>query len=181
MLGQNQALAGVLKEEGTGTVSAFGVAGGEAALAEERGLLIACHAADRQTIRQETEPGAAAEIAGTRADLGQHSARHAKETAQVIVPGATAEVEKERARAVGVVGGVYFAAGELPQQPAVDGAGREFASVSLTAPTAVLLEKPAQLRSREVRIKHQSSALENPRFLLLIRAAKFVGAAALPS
>ena len=56
-------VAGVEQEERAGAVGALPLARPEAALAEERGLLVAGDAADRDAVGQEVEPLRHAEVA----------------------------------------------------------------------------------------------------------------------
>ena len=58
----------------------------------------------------------------------QHGLRHAEQRQQLIVPTAVMNVEQQRARSVGRIGGVDFAAGEPPQQIRVDRPEGEFAA-----------------------------------------------------
>lgn len=101
---------------------------------------------------------------------------------QVGIPLAGVDVPQQGARGVGYVGHVQAAARELPHQPAVDGAEGELAARGAFAGTVHVVEDPAQLGAREIRIDHQPGALAH----LVLQAlgaqplADRLGAAVLP-
>ena len=150
--------AGVHEEEGAGAVGVLPLPGVPASLAEERGLLVAGDAADRDLPGESEELAARrAEIAGGGADLGEERARDAEELAQLAAPRARADVEEHRARRVAVVGGVHAAAGEAPDEPAVHGAEGELAARGALGERR-LREEPLELRRREVGIDDEPRA-----------------------
>ena len=69
------------------------------------------------------------------------AARQAGE--QLVVPVAGVDVEEQRARRVAGIGDVGCAAGEFPDEPAVDGAEREFARLRPRARAGDVVEHPA--------------------------------------
>ena len=128
------ARAGVHQHERAGAVGALGVAGGEAGLAEQRRLLIAGDARDRDAVGQ---PGHAARLAVAlrrAAHLGQHRARHAEQRRTARrAPVERVQIEQQRARRVRHVGDVRRAAGQPPDEEAVDGAEAELAALGARA------------------------------------------------
>ena len=68
-----------------------------------------------------------------RSHLRQHARRDAEQPQQFVVPLQRVDVEQHRARRVADVGDVARAAGQLPDQPRVDGAERELAGVGARA------------------------------------------------
>src|SRR5262249_1729124 len=142
--------------------------------------LIARDARQRQTVGQESEAGGAAEIRRAWPHFRQESGRHAEEPAQLIVPAPRPQIQQQRARGVRATGGVDAAAGAVPQQPAVEGAAGELPRLGLAAPARVLVQQPADLRRREVWIKYQAGALEQPAFIVVALLAEIGGAAVLP-
>ena len=99
---------------------------------------------------------AVAEIGGGVLHLGQHRARHAQHLQQLVVPCAGVDVEQQRARGVGGVGGVHLAAGEPPQQIAIDGAEDQFAALGARARAGHVVEDPGDLGAGEIGIEDQA-------------------------
>ena len=123
-----------------------------------------------------------AEVPGAVAHLRQQRRRHAEQLAQVRVPASAADVEQQRARGIGRVGGVQLAAGQPPQQEAVDGAERELALLGRGARAVDVVEQPGDFRRREIRIEQQTGARRNQRLMALLaqRGAGVGGAPVLP-
>ena len=99
-----------------------------AVLAEQRRLLIARDARDRNAVGQAGHALRLGEPARRGADLGQHRRRHAEQRAQLGIEAPRPDVEQQRARRVGDVGRVRLAARQPPDQEAVDGAERDLAA-----------------------------------------------------
>ena len=108
-------------------------------------------------------PAVDAEVGGAGPHLRQQAARHVEEAAQFVVPLAGVQVQEQRARGVGGVGGVDPAAGQPIDKEAVDGAGGQLPRLGPAAQGGVLVEQPAQLGRGEVRIEDQAGALGEPR------------------
>ena len=86
---------------------------------------------------------------------------HAEERAELGRPGPGLGVEEQGTAGVGGIGGVGAAvrpAGEVPQDPGVDGAEGE-AGVGRVEPEAALGEEPGGLGGAEVRIEHEPGAV----------------------
>ena len=104
--------------------------------------------------------------------------RHAEQVAQLGVPGPRPDVAEHRAARVGHVGGEDGAAGEVPDDPGVDGAERE---VVVDRDVAVL-EHPGELGAGEVRVEDEAGPFANEREVAvgLEFVAAVGGAAVLP-
>ena len=156
--------AGVHQHEAAGAVGVLGHAGREAGLAEQRRLLVARDAAERDLPPAEAREGLAmGEHRGH--DPRQHRTRDPEQLEHVLVPLARADVEQQRAARVGRVGEVQRAARELPGEPAVDGAEGELAALRPRAQPGVAVEQPRELGAGEVRVEQQAGA---PRHLGLV-------------
>ena len=94
-----------------------------------------------------------------RMDGGQHAVRHLQRVQQQGVPGMVPDVEQHGARGVGHVRGMHGAPCQLPQQPAVHGAERQFAALGHLARAGHLIQQPAQLGGGKVRVHHQAGGL----------------------
>ena len=97
-----------------------------------------------------------AEMRGGILHLGEHRARHPQDFQQLVVPLAGVDVEQQGARGVGGVGGVHLAAGEAPQQIAIDGAEQEFAAAGAFARAGDVVEDPRDLGAGEIGIDDQA-------------------------
>jgi mannonate dehydratase len=86
--------------------------------------------------------------------LGQDLGGNLQHAQQLVVPTSAMDVEEQRARCIGVVGRVRPAPGQLPDQPAIDGAKRQIGGA--VAQAAHVVEQPAQLGAGEIGIDHQS-------------------------
>ena len=118
----------------------------------------------------------------TSPHLRQHRARHAQELQQLVVPVAGADVEQQRARRVGGVGGVHLAAGQPPQQKAVDRAEQRARRARPRARAGDVVEHPGDLGGGEIRIEQQAGLGRDRRLVALglqLRA-DVGGAAVLP-
>ncbi len=71
------------------------------------------------------------------------------------------DVEQHGARGVAVVGGVHRAAGEVPDQPAVDGTEGQLAALGLLAHTGHVVQDPGQLGGGEVGVDAQAGFLQH--------------------
>ncbi len=174
-------LAGVEQGETAGAIGGFHVAAGEAGLADHRRLLVARHAADRHRTAEQALFGLAEERAIVL-DLGQHGFGHAEHPAQIGIPLALVDVVEQGARRVGGVGGVDLAAGQPPQQEAVDRAESELAFVGAGAGAGDIVEDPAQLGAGEIGVEDQPG-LGADLVLIALRlqlGAEFRGPAILP-
>ena len=141
--------AGVHEHEAAGAVGVLHHAGAGAGLPEQRGLLVARDAGDRNrrrrtasfrhTLRSTSAPPAAPSAARRRG----RSSSSSQSPVWMI--------EEHRARGVARVGHVDAAAGEIPHEPRVDGAERQFAGLRLGLRAGHMVEHPLQLGGRRNR------------------------------
>ena len=87
-------LARVHEQEAARAVGILGLAGGEAALAEQRGLLVARRTRDGNFHALDV---AGAEVAAARADVRQHAARDAQGLQERFVPVEAVDVKEHGA------------------------------------------------------------------------------------
>ncbi|KAG1249744.1 hypothetical protein G6F65_019013 [Rhizopus arrhizus] len=130
--------AHVHQHEAAGAVGVFRHARLEAGL-PERGRLL-CIAHDRAAGR----------------NLRQHGARDLQERQDFVVPVLRVQVEQHRARRIAGVRAVYGAARQLPDQPGVHRAERQFAAFGHLARARHVVQQPGQLGTRKVRVQHQA-------------------------
>ncbi|MNF54695.1 hypothetical protein D3C84_361310 [compost metagenome] len=69
------------------------------------------------------------------------------------------DVEEHGARGVGVVGDVGLAAGEFPDQPAVDGAEQQLATTGAFPAAVDIVQDPLELGAGEIRVGDQPRGL----------------------
>ena len=127
----------------------------KAALPEQGGLLVACHAADWDACR-DVGIGGHAEVSCRGPDLGHHAGGDAEQLEQLAIPAALVDVVEHGAARVGDVGRVHLAAGQVPDKPAVDGAKQQFAALRALAGALDVVEQPLDLARREVRVGMQA-------------------------
>ena len=90
-------------------------------LADRGGLLVTCHTADRDLCIK--QPGiAVAEFCGAVHHLWQAGPRHIEQGEQIIIPVIFMDVIEAGAAGVGGVGDMHPAAGQTPDEEAVNGA-----------------------------------------------------------
>ena len=143
-------LARVHQHEAARAVRALDLAGLEAGLAEQRGLLVAEDPGDRHA-REIARPVAV--DLGRAADLGEHRGRDPHHLEQLRIPLERGEVHEHRARGVRDVGDVdaaaAAAAGQLPRQPRIDRPEQQLATFR-GGSMAALVEDPGELQGRRV-------------------------------
>jgi hypothetical protein len=147
--------AGVEQREAAGAVGRFHHARREARLPDGRGLLVAGHAADRNPAPEQSGVGRA-EIAAQSRTSGSIAAAREGAGRSSSSQLAGVDVVEQRARGVGGVGGMHLAAGQPPEQEAVDGAEGEFAPFGAGAGALHLVEQPGDLGAGEIGIEQQA-------------------------
>ena len=152
--------AGVQKREAAGTVGRLHHAGLDAGLADGGRLLVARHAKDRHRRAQDVGRGDAV-IARAIHHLGQHRLRHAQQHLELGIPGALADVEQQAAACVGGVARMDLAAGQAPQQEALDRAEGQRALVGGGAGARDVLQDPGDLGAAEIGIEQQAGLLRD--------------------
>mmetsp|Transcript_13807 Transcript_13807/g.40972 ORF Transcript_13807/g.40972 Transcript_13807/m.40972 type:complete len:430 (+) Transcript_13807:282-1571(+) len=151
-------LAGVHQQESARPVRDLSLPHVKAALADHRTLLVADDTAQRRAVKRAAVCHTADDL-GRRDDLRQRAARRAQaqRVERGVAPLATAEVHHHRARRVGDVGHMargaahtLGATGEVPQEPAVDGAEERRAVLHARLHRGHVVHQPAQLHAAEV-------------------------------
>ena len=150
--------AGVEEHEVAGAVGVLRGADLEAGLPEGRRLLVTEDARDRH-VDEDARLARAVDLR-RRADLRQHRERHAHLGGDLLVPGEGAQVHEEGPRGVGDVGDVdavvVGTAGEVPEQPAVDGAAEQLPGLGTRSRAVDVVEDPAHLGAGEVGRERQA-------------------------
>ena len=75
---------------------------------------------------------------------------------QFVVPIERVDVEDQRAAGVAVVGDVPPAAGQPPDEPAIDGAEQDLAGFGPPSQAAGRVEQVLDLRAGEIGVEHQA-------------------------
>jgi hypothetical protein len=146
---------GVEEREAAGAVGGLHHALHEAALTDGRRLLIAGNAADADRAAEQAGLGQP-EIGGAVANLGQHSGRHPEQFPHLPVPRAAGDIEQQRPRSVGGIGGVNPAAGKPPQQKRVDRPERQPAGCGGVARAENVVQQPGDFGRGKIRVEDQS-------------------------
>src|ERR1700761_709544 len=157
VLGTNRLVAGVHQHEATRAIGVLGQARLETRLPEQRCLLIAGDAGNGYLTTEEMLRLDVAIDFARRFHLGQHRPRHVEYLEQLVVPLALVDVVHQGARGVGVVGDMHLAAGEVPDQPGVDGAEQQLALLRTLACALDLVEYPLHLGTGEISVDQQTS------------------------
>src|SRR5699024_6795081 len=144
--------------EAARAVGVLHVAGLEAALAEERALLVARRARDGYLPAEEPRLRLAVDAA-RGLHLRQHLLRYAEELQQLGVPAQPPDVEEHRAPGVGTVRHVRAAAREVPDEPAVYRHVEQTALLRAPARAGDLFQYPEQLGVREIGVRHKGGPL----------------------
>ena len=126
-------------------------------MAEQRRLLVTRHAHDGRHVGHDVARDAAV-VARAPANRGHHGTWNVKERQQVVVPIERMDIKECRAAGIGVVGGKDLAAGEVVDEPGVDGAKHEVARRRALACAVDVVENPLHLGGREIRVKRESRA-----------------------
>ena len=131
----------------------------EAHLAEEGGLLVSGDAADGDAAEERADAvGGAGALAAGGDDGGHEGAGDIEEGQELVVPSQFVDVEEQGAGGVGDVGEVLGAGGELPDEPGVDGAEGELATVGAGAGVGNVFEEPGDLAGGEVGVEDEAGA-----------------------
>ncbi len=155
-------VAGVQQQEAARAVGDLDHAAARAGLPEERRLLVAGHAGDGHGGAEQRRVRLADDAAAVH-DVGQQRARDAEERQELVVPGAGADVVEQRPRRVARVGHVAAAAAEPPGHPAVHGAERQLAGLRALAHAGDVVQQPADLGAREVRVEEEAGLAPDQR------------------
>src|SRR5690606_3041634 len=93
---------------------------------------------------------------GAVTNLRQDGAWDVEQGQQLFVPALFVNVEQQCTAGIGGIGEVAAAAGKVPQQPGVYGAEGEFAGFCRSACTFNMIEYPADLAGRKIRVQQQA-------------------------
>ena len=175
--------AHVHQGEAAGAVCILGLAGAEAGLAEQGGLLIPRRAAHRRA-RQLLQTGNALFHQAVHLTIGhrqgQNRHRDAQQLAQLRIPAQTVDIKEHGAGGVGIVR--HMGAGQLPDEPRFHRAEQQVPPVRLFPGAGDVIQHPADLGGGEVGVDQQAGggldALLQPLALQLL--AQLRRAAALP-
>src|SRR5450830_1811421 len=77
------------------------------------------------------------------------------------------DVEEHGARGVGVVGDVDLAAGEFPDQPAIDGTEQQFTVARTLAAAFDVVEDPLEFGAGEIRVGNQTGGVADVVFVTI--------------
>jgi hypothetical protein len=145
----------MLQQEAAGTVGVLRHARLQAHLAEQRRLLVAGDAGNRDLLDAEHARHLAVHLA-RQPHLRQHARRNIEQAQQLLVPLHRVDVEEHRPRRVADVGDVALVRGELPEQPGIYGPERELAGRGAGARAGHVVENPADLAGGKIRVDEQA-------------------------
>ena len=151
-------LARVHQHEAARAIGILGHACLETSLAEEGGLLVARHAANRNFAAQHLS-GRFAKVGGRRQHLGQQRFGNTQRGQQIVVPLVGVDVEQHGAAGVADIGDMTLTARKLPDQPAVHRTKSQLASLSGGAGAGHVVQHPLQLAAREIGVNQQTCLL----------------------
>src|SRR6267378_8091044 len=92
-------------------------------------------------------------------DVRKYCGWHAQQIQQLRIPLTHVDVVEERARSIRGVGDVRAVAGEMPDEPGIDGAEGELAALGARSRAGNMVQEPGDLGAAEIRIYHQAGAL----------------------
>ena len=160
VLGQDGFFARVHEQEAAGTVGVFNRTGRGAHLAEQGRLLVSGDTGNVNLVREDGGLGVTVYF-GRGAYARHHGGGDVQQLQQFLVPLQRVNVEQHGAGGVGHVGDMDFAAGELPDQPAVYGAEAQFAGLGLFAGAGHVVQDPFDLGAREVGVNDETRLFAN--------------------
>ena len=120
-----------------------------ACLSEQRGLLISGRARDPDGSTEQRRICLPINAAG-RHWHGQHAFGNVQLRKDLIVPLQGVDIEKHRARGVGIVRHVYLSAGQLPDDPRLHCAEQQLAALGTFPHAGNIFKDPAELRPGEI-------------------------------
>ena len=173
--------ARVHQKEAARAVGVLHAARFEAALAEERALLVSGGARDGDLSAVELELRLPVNGAG-RSDLRENIRRNIHQLQQLLVPLQLVDIEEHRAAGIRIVRDMDPAGRELPDQPGIDRPEEELPRFGTPSGAGHMVQQPLDLRPGEVRVGHKAGLL--PDGLAVAGGDQLVdglrGAAALP-
>ena len=179
-LAGHRQLARVHEQEAARAVGVLHHAGLEAALAEQRRVLVARQRGHRNRAAEDLGIEHADHAGGIH-HLGQHRARNVQRLQQHVVPVILVDVVEHGAAGVRRVRHMRVPGDEIPRQEAVHRAEADFSLFGALVQIQ-LVQQPLELRAGEIRIRHQTRRIAD--VLLQALVAQLLddrrGAAALP-
>ena len=181
VLGLDGVFAGVHQHEAAGAIGILAHAGREAALSEQRGVLIAGQCGDGDFAAKDALVQIADDLRAVH-DLGQHLRGNVHDLQQLFIPALFIDVVQHGAGRVGSVGDVHVPGGQVPCKEAVDGAEAQLAVGGALAGAGNGIQHPLQLGAGEVSVGHQTGlvAQQVSQTVVLQALDQRRGAAALP-
>ena len=152
----NRRRAGVEQGKAAGAVGRLHHARREAGLTDGGGLLVAGDAGDRDSSRRTVRARLApnwCEESFTSGSIERGTRRIFRSSSSHC---AGVDVEQQRARGVGGVGRVHLAAGQPPQQIAIDGAEHQLAALGPRPRAGDVVEDPGHFGAGEIGIDDQA-------------------------
>ena len=112
-------VAGIHQKEAACTIGVFNFSRFKAALAEKSRLLVSCCSGDRDCTAEDIFSRITVNAAG-RLYLREHGRRDMQLVEDLLIPAQLVDIKQHRAGSVGIIGHMYRAAGQLPDQPGID-------------------------------------------------------------
>ena len=147
-------MTGMHQDEGASTVGVLDIPFLKTALPEKRRLLIACRARDPDRCIEEIG-GFSVDTAG-RFYLGKHGFGNVKKLQQLVIPLFFMNVEKHGSGGVGVIGDMYGALGQVPDEPGIDGSKEQFALLCACPCPFHMVENPGNLAGGKIGVGDQT-------------------------
>ena len=155
VFGENRLVSGIHQQKGTGTVSAFGIAGIKTGLTEESCLLVTGSTGDGNGFAKELSICLSVHTTGWFY-FRQHGNRNFQLIQNFLIPLQGVDIKKHGTGGIGIVGHMDSAAGEFPNQPGFHGAEQQLAFFCLFSGTGDIFQKPANLGAGEIGIDDQT-------------------------
>ncbi len=146
---------GIHQHKTARTIGIFCFAGCKAGLSEQRTLLIACSAGDRNRCLKQLGIGRTVYAAG-RLNLRQHLARNAQNRQDFVIPLQSMNIKHQCTGSIGIIRNMNLTAGQLPDNPAVDSTKQQLACFRPLACTRYVFQNPVQLGTGEISIQNQA-------------------------
>ena len=155
VVGIHGLLTDVHQHEAACAVGVFGVAGCVAGLSEQSRLLVARDTRDLDRTAEELGIRLAVDAAG-RFCFRKHVLGNFQSLAELIVPLKCVDVEQKCSGCVGIIRHMYFALGQLEDQPGINSTEGQFALLCSLADTGDIVQDPAELGAGEIGVKYKA-------------------------
>ena len=147
--------AGIHQHKTARTVGIFCFSGCKAGLSEQRTLLIACSAGDRNRCLKQLGIGRTVYTAGGL-NLRQHLARNAQNSQDFVIPLQSMNIKHQCTGSIGIIRNMNLTAGQLPDNPAVNSTEQQLACFRTLACMRYVFQNPVQLGTGEISIQNQA-------------------------